>query len=97
MKVNRIRDPEWLKAVSEMPCVLTGRPQTQAAHIRYCHGGGMGLKPSDDRVVPLNHVLHAKQHSMGEVRFWRENISDGLLMSALIAYAEKLYRNRGAL
>lgn len=52
----------------------------------------MGLKPPDNHVLPLAPGLHRKQHTMSEVRFWREHMTDHLMMTALIALAEKFYR-----
>lgn len=42
----------------------------QAAHIRVNSDGGMGQKPSDNRVLPLCHDCHALQHRIGEIKFW---------------------------
>ena len=44
----------------------------QAAHVRIGNGGGVGLKPSDYRAVPLCHWCHERQHRIGERTFWEE-------------------------
>lgn len=44
----------------------------EAAHVRIGNGGGMGLKPSDFRAVPLCHLCHLVQHQHGEASFWSE-------------------------
>lgn len=96
-KDKTLRDPAWLKAVREMPCVLTGKPgPNDPAHIRYGHGGGMGMKPPDSRVLPLSHDLHLQQHSIGEKRFWLMHIMDNpdFMMACIVAYAEKLHREK---
>lgn len=49
--------------------VHEGYPVSQAAHVRMGHGG-MGLKPSDDRCLPLCIEHHRRQHAMGEAPFW---------------------------
>ena len=49
--------------------VFEGYPVSQAAHVRMGHGG-MGLKPSDDRCLPLCIEHHRRQHAMGEGPFW---------------------------
>lgn len=96
-KSKTLRDPAWLKAVREMPCVLTGKPgPNDPAHIRYGHGGGMGMKPPDNRVLPLSHELHIEQHRVGEVSFWRHHVmvNPDFLMACVVAYAEKLHREK---
>lgn len=90
-----LRDKKWLKRVSEMDCVLTGSPSpSDPAHIRYGLGGGMGMKPDDNHVLPLRHKLHYIQHNMGEVNFWCSYLpkNPDLLMRCVKAYAEKLHR-----
>lgn len=50
----------------------------------------MGLKPSDDRVVPLCATCHHTQHTKGEPAFWADvPIRDPL------AVAHALYQNSG--
>ena len=98
MQKNKpLRDPAWLETVRDMPCVLTGKPgPNDPAHLRYGHGGGMGVKPPDNRVLPLSRELHAQQHRVGEVRFWRYHvmINPDFMMSCVVALAEKLYREQ---
>ena len=95
-KQHLVRDKAYLKWVRSKPCVITGRTgdDIDPAHIRYNLGGGMGLKPSDDRVVPLYNGLHRLQHSRSEISFWTKNMPDNptFLMECLIAWAEKEYR-----
>lgn len=51
---------------------------TEAAHVRIGGDGGMSLKPSDWRTVPLcghdsdSEGHHAQQHRLGERVFWEE-------------------------
>lgn len=45
--------------------------ETIAAHVRFRGKGGMGLKPSDYRTVPLTDREHREQHQKGERSFWR--------------------------
>jgi hypothetical protein len=91
-----VRDEAWLKELHDHPCVLTFATPCDPSHIRYGLGGGASFKPSDDRVLPLRPDLHRLSHRIGEVRFWREHVTDDLLMASLIAYAEKYYRLRRA-
>lgn len=85
-----LRDPRYLRAVAEMPCILTGRTPSEPAHIRY----GIfvsGQKPGDDRVLPLAPELHRLQHSIGEVLFWQTRITPEIIMEALLALAREHY------
>lgn len=96
-KENLVRDKAYLKHVRGLPCVVTGRmgDDIDPAHIRYGLGGGMGMKPGDDVVLPLSHNEHERQHRFGgEVDFWLSSIGKNpdLLMRALKAYAREIYR-----
>lgn len=99
VRQRKPREPEtkYLRAVRDMSCVITGQHANEfqsvvPAHIRWGLGGGTGLKPPDNRVLPLVASLHDLQHVQGEVPFWRAHVTDSLLMEALIALAEKRYR-----
>ena len=70
LKQPKIRNKAHLRFVASLPCVVTGRPDVQAAHIRRGTDGGMGMKPSDCYVVPLSVGAHAEQHRVGELDFW---------------------------
>lgn len=72
------RSPVYLKWVRERPCVrCEAPPPSEAAHVRMGNGGGMGLKPSDYRTVPLCHTCHALQHQIGERAFWWQAPNSG--------------------
>lgn len=43
---------------------------TVAHHVRMGQGGGMGLKPTDYRSLPLTDAEHKKLHQHGEAYFW---------------------------
>ena len=97
-KQKRIRDRAWLDEVRDQPCIITGTTPCDPAHIRYGLAGGMGLKPNDNRVVPLTNQLHRYQHEIGELSFWNKQAKEdtGLIMRLLIEVAELRYdlRNR---
>lgn len=59
-----------LRFIRNLPCLVCGAYGSEACHIRYGTGGGMGLKPHDKFTVPLCHDHHMLQHSVGEVSFW---------------------------
>lgn len=70
---SRIRSSEHLSWVSTQPCIVSGcwASQCDAAHVRRGTGGGMGLKPGDQWVIPLCRVHHREQHQIGEAAFER--------------------------
>ena len=85
-----IRCPRHLAFVRGLPCLACGvspdHGAIQAAHIRVGPGsgkGGIGLKPGDDRVVPLCADCHRRQHDHGEPAFWSGlDIGDPLGLAA---------------
>tara|TARA_R100001244_G_scaffold106318_1_gene78881 strand:+ start:4005 stop:4298 length:294 start_codon:yes stop_codon:yes gene_type:complete len=89
-----IRNRKYLDWVRERPCIVTGSSPCDPAHIRFGGGGGMGLKPDDNRVLPLVHQLHQEQHQIGEVRFWLEQANEHpeFLMESLLKAAQLDYR-----
>ncbi len=96
-KKERIRDPKWLKKVKMMRCCITGASPDAVpidpSHIRYGQGGGMGLKPPDNLVIPLAHGLHVLSHSIGEIAFFKQYIirNEHFMMDCVKAYARQLY------
>lgn len=69
-KHNYIDDIKHRKWIANLPCIISGSDEVQAAHIRSGNKAGLGKKPSDDCIVPLSCTLHTEQHSMSEVKFW---------------------------
>ena len=70
-KVKTLRSERYLSFIRTMPCVFCGYTnQSEAAHVRFRNKGGMGLKPSDFRAVPLCRACHGMQHQVGEKTFW---------------------------
>ena len=88
-----IRDRKYLDSLREKPCIVTGLTPCEPAHIRWGHGGGMGLKPDDSRAIPLVPQLHRRQHQIGEKRFWAEQ-SIEFWLQMLIEVAEGRYVRR---
>lgn len=69
-KQNFIRDKNHLAFIRKLPCIVCGKSPCEAAHIRTNSGAGTGIKPGDDRVVPLCTMCHKKQHATSEVKFY---------------------------
>lgn len=91
-----LRDPAYLRSLRDARCVISGQlalpgDSVVPAHLRFSRSGGTGMKPADNHVLPILQSLHVKQHGMGELQFWRENMTPELLREALIALAEKMH------
>lgn len=52
-KPKRIRDKAHLRFVGSPPCLLCGRQPADAHHVRFAQPEALGLKVSDEFVVPL--------------------------------------------
>lgn len=77
-----MRDNKHLSFVRTLPCCVCLRTDTvQAAHIRKGTDGGIGLKPSDCYVVPLCYECHSRQHSKGEITFWKNDIHKAICLA----------------
>lgn len=63
-------------------------PVSIAHHVRLGGNGGVGIKPSDYRTVPLTDLEHRALHQRGEKSFWREAglDPDQIIISLLIVY-----------
>lgn len=67
--------------MSKLPCLIDGKTDVQAAHIRSNTGGGMGLKPGDNYCVPLCCSCHNLQHEIGERKFWGRKLEGAIALS----------------
>ena len=67
-----LRDRKHLDWLRELPCVKCGMKESVGAHIRKYGDGGTGMKPSDDRAIPLCGVCHDFQHRCGELTFYKD-------------------------
>lgn len=82
-KQKPIRCEKHRRFIASLPCLMTGRYDCQAAHIR--HGYlSMGSKPSDARCVPLNWEEHLRQHTIGEAKFWGDKLDLAIWTSGLL-------------
>ncbi len=100
-KTEAERDPEYLAAVRQCPCLSCGMdPAYEAAHVRFASGAhgkasGMGKKPEDRWALPLcpddHRLFRTSQHYQGEVQFWAK-----LNINPLIV-CDRLYAQRGDL
>lgn len=93
-----MKHPKHLIFIRQLPCLLCGdNTSVEAAHIRYSDPDyqkpltGMGIKPSDEWVIPLCGAHHRLQHSMSEREFWIKQGKDPL------SYCKALWRFSGNL
>jgi hypothetical protein len=81
------RSAMYLAFVRSQLCAVTQTDHGVVAHhVRMPpHGGGVGLKPSDYRTVPLNQMRHLELHQVGEKTFWkRAGVVPEMVMAELL-------------
>jgi Protein of unknown function (DUF968) len=89
---KRFRNANYLSWIRTQPCVVTDMDFTQtdmvAHHVRLGGDGGMGLKPSDYRCIPLTAFQHVKLHAMVESEYYKmfELSVEKLMISLMIKY-----------
>ena len=88
------RYPDYLKALRDEPCIVTGaraRPgdPVEAAHIGTA---GRSIKSPDDEVLPILSSIHKEMHAMGEISTLRQMLPTYVLREALRAYAREMYQ-----
>ena len=59
------RSKKYLAWVRTLPCCITKMEGVQAAHINLPGSSGMGQKPPDYLVLPVNYLEHRKWHDKG--------------------------------
>lgn len=85
--VKTPRCAHYLAFVRSQACAVSGSDHGVVAHhVRmHPHGGGVGLKPSDYRTVPLNQMRHLELHQHGEKSFWQKwNVIPEMVMAELL-------------
>lgn len=65
-----------------------GFPGVVSHHVRMGGAGGMGLKPSDYRTVPLTDQEHRELHQNGEPSFWNSRgvNPDEVIITLLVSW-----------
>lgn len=85
-----VKEPDYLSWVRQLPCVLTGTLEVDAAHVSYAapeyaaHGRGKSQKVSDKWVLPLSRQKHRDQHLINEKVFWKEQGIDPHLICLVL-------------
>jgi hypothetical protein len=67
---KRVRDPEHLRYVASLPCLICARTPTQAHHLRFAQPRSLGSKVSDEWTVPLCFIHHRALHAVGDEELW---------------------------
>ena len=86
---RRMRDPDHLRAVRKLPCMICERTPCHAHHIKFAQRPGLSIKVSDEFVVPLCSVHHDELHRSVTERGWCQGQGIDPL-----AIAEKLWRDQ---
>jgi len=74
---KRHRDKTHLSFVASQPCLVCGREHSDAHHLRFAQPRALGLKVSDEFVVPLCRIHHRQIHQVGnELDWWKSNNID---------------------
>jgi DNA recombination protein Rad52 len=86
---RRMRDPDHLRAVRKLPCLICERAPCHAHHVKFAQRPGLSIKVSDEFAVPLCSVHHDELHrSATERKWWESHGIDPLLV------ADKLWQER---
>jgi ERF superfamily len=67
---RRFRDKTHCKFVAKQPCLICGRRPSDAHHLRFAQHRALGLKVSDEFVVPLCRGHHREVHRSGDEASW---------------------------
>ena len=67
---KRARDPEHLRFVGSLPCLVCGRTPSHAHHLRFAQPRAMSSKVSDEWTVPLCLLHHRALHDVGSEETW---------------------------
>lgn len=93
LKGKIFRDSNYLNWVRERQCLVSGYSENVVAHhVRIGLSGGMGIKPSDYRTLPLDSKLHMILHNIGEKTFWKDHKIDPFkaIATQLLIYLSQL-------
>jgi hypothetical protein len=67
---RRLRDPQHLRDVAAMPCLVCDRQPAFAHHLKFAQRKAMSLKVSDEYVVPLCALHHGDLHRSHSEKLW---------------------------
>jgi hypothetical protein len=67
---KRLRDRAHLTLVASRPCLICGRQPSDPHHVRFAQPRAIGMKVSDEFVVPLCRGHHRQLHQVGNEQAW---------------------------
>ena len=93
LKDKPLRDPAYLLAIRDMPCVFTGLRTNDRESVVPAHIGtaGKGMKSPDNEILPVLNSFHQSMHADGEISVLRQFAPDYVIRAAFRAYARELY------
>lgn len=82
---KRIRAPEHIKRVAQMPCLICQRRPADAHHLKHAQPRAMARKPGDQWVVPLCRIHHRALHDAGdEAKWWDTQNMDAIKVAEVL-------------
>jgi hypothetical protein len=85
-KPKTLRDKKYLAFIRLQRCFKCGQKPSDPHHTET---GGMGMKGSDKKAVPLCRVCHDRHDRIGKETFWK-----GWNLPKIIKYYNELYENK---
>jgi DNA recombination protein Rad52 len=67
---KRLRDPDHLRYVASLPCLVCARVPSHAHHLRFAQVRALASKVSDEWTVPLCFTHHRALHDAGQEELW---------------------------
>ena len=85
---KRRRDKAHLRFVVSQPCLVCGRQPSDPHHLQFAQPRALGLKASDEFVVPLCRSHHRQLHQAGDEVAWWEDLDINALEIAKSLWAK---------
>ena len=87
---RRVRDKDHLRHVAILPCLVCEEIPSHAHHLTFAQPRGLGLKVSDEFVVPLCAIHHNELHRSGAEALWWKRLGIEPLGVARKLWEERL-------
>lgn len=87
---RRARDKDHLRHVAILPCLICEQVPSHAHHLTFAQPRGLGLKVSDEFVVPLCAMHHNELHRSGAEELWWKRLGIEPLGMARRLWEERL-------
>jgi len=105
-KIKTPRSPKYLAWIRTQPCCATDCPpsdycQIVAHHVRSGNGGGIGMKVSDYRTIPLRADIHNELHGYCSEKQWYADFLDvhwdEMVLRYMLKYALEIDESKNAM